>query len=126
MGRRTQERGLYPQLVISSPANRAIHTAIIMCRSIEYDLGEIEMIPNLFHADYRQLLNEVRKVNDEYSSVMLFAHNPGITEFANYIGQQSYGNVPTAGFLHFQFNVNRWSECETAEVLLFDYPKNPF
>ena len=64
-------------LVLCSSARRASET---------YELarppGELQVEPGLYGASAQQLLQRIRRVPDEVSSVMLIGHNPAIEDLA--------------------------------------------
>ena len=56
---------------------------------------------------------------------MLFGHNPGLTDFANYLSPGLTNNLPTAGVVSVQFDREDWMlyERPKAELIYHDYPK---
>ena len=64
-------------LILSSPANRAITTARIIAEQIEYD-KIIEEKKRIYNASYREILDIISKLNNEIHSVIIFGHNPGL------------------------------------------------
>jgi len=113
-----------PELLISSPATRALHTALIFTKNLDIQFNEIEIKESLYHASTATMLELVRTLDDSYSSVMLFGHNPTITEFVNRCIDHRIDNVPTTGVACLSFDVNSWEEVDNeAELVFFDYPK---
>ena len=113
-----------PDLIIASPATRAMHTALIFARNLNYHFDKINMQPEVYGASTRQLKDIIKQVGDEYQAVMLFGHNPTITDFVNKCIDHRIDNVPTTGVACLKFDVKHWSEIDnSAELLFFDYPK---
>jgi len=56
---------------------------------------------------------------------MLVGHNPGLTEFANFLIPGLTNNLPTAGVVSVQIDRDDWNlyEQPQTELLAFDYPK---
>jgi phosphohistidine phosphatase len=56
---------------------------------------------------------------------MLFGHNPGFTYFANLLCDINIYNIPTAGIVAIDFQVDRWQDTEMGmgDLVFFDYPK---
>ena len=59
--------------------------------------------------------------------VMVFGHNPGMTECANQLSAGDHiDNLPTCGVFTAQFDITAWSELilNSGQDAAFDYPKN--
>ena len=56
---------------------------------------------------------------------MLLGHNPGLTDFANYLSPGLTHNVPTAGVVCVNIDSDDWMlyERPKTELVLYDYPK---
>ena len=119
-----REEGEQPELIIASPATRAMHTALIFSKNLSYPFSEIRIEPEIYGASTKRLRELVQETDDRHSSVMLFGHNPTITDFVNKCIDHRIDNVPTTGVACLKFDVARWSEIDnSAELLFFDYPK---
>ena len=127
MGERLRERGLQPDYVISSPARRAFSTAKRICKVLGFNKEKIRTDRRLYHADDEMMLSVLRELKSDQNVVMLFGHNPGLTDFVNSVVSDDVDidNVPTCGVVAFSFQVNSWSDVQwgTGKLLFFDYPK---
>lgn len=113
-----------PQYLVSSPATRALHTAMIFARSLNIPFNTIKVEDELYMASSDTLIEILRGLPDAYDSVMLFGHNPTVTNFANRCADQRINNVPTSGVVCLHFSEESWKYVEDrAELLYFDYPK---
>lgn len=113
-----------PKALLSSPATRALHTAMIFARNLNFPFSAIQIRKELYMCSEEQLLHLIRMQNDGLDSVMIFLHNPSITDFANRCIKQRIDNVPTTGVLSFHFDISSWKDATyTARLALFDYPK---
>lgn len=101
-----------PEIIYSSPANRAIHTAIIFSRVTAYKSNKIVMNANLYAATEQQLLNEITKLDDKYKCVMLFGHNDGLTQLVNSLTNKFTETLPTAAIACIDFKITHWNEVE--------------
>jgi phosphohistidine phosphatase len=72
------------------------------------------------------MLSAINNTPNEFETIAVVCHNPGITVFANMIKGLSIDNVPTCGVLMLKSDVNKWEEvCEkNLAFAFFDYPKN--
>jgi phosphohistidine phosphatase len=113
-----------PEALFSSPATRAVHTAMIFARNLRFPFSAIKLHEELYMSTEKQLLEFLKKIDDKYSRVMIFGHNPTITNFVNRCIDQRIDNVPTTGVVCFHFNVDVWHDVTfSAELSLLDYPK---
>jgi phosphohistidine phosphatase len=125
MGRRILDHGIRPSLIIASPATRAWTTAKIIAREITYPVEFLQREDNLYLASLQDLLDVVVAQDDGFNSLMIVCHNPGLTDFANYLVPGLTNNLPTAGVVSVQFDREDWKlhERPKAELLAYDYPK---
>lgn len=126
MGRRLNIKNESIQLVVSSPANRAITTARLMSKEIGYPLEKIKEVKEIYHASSRTLINIVNQFNDEFNRVIIFGHNPGFTDLVEQLTGDYIGNLPTCGICKVEFDIGSWNEVGSESGILryFDYPKN--
>ena len=83
MGKRLAKRDVKPDLILSSPARRAFTTAEIMAKKLDYKLKHIVVDDRLYAGAVHDLLNVIHKLGDKLERVMLFGHNPELTELAH-------------------------------------------
>jgi phosphohistidine phosphatase len=123
MGKRLAKRTRKPDLILSSPARRALSTARIIAKKLDYKSKGIVVDPRLYPSSMRQLLDLVRGLDDRLKRVMVFGHNPGLANFARRLSRE-IERMPTAAVAEFSFD-SSWSKVGTvapARVAL-DYPK---
>ena len=128
MGKRLKEKDIQPTLLLSSPAKRALSTAKRIAKVLKYPKDDIKTDRRLYHADEETMLTVVRELKDKQDVVMIFSHNPGLTEFVNSLmdGELDIDNVPTCGVVAFQFSLDAWKDVDwgKGKLLFFDYPKS--
>ena len=72
-------------LVISSTANRAIQTAEIFCQILGYPQAAIQQVENIYEAHFTEILKVINAVDDQYDKLLVFGHNPGLSNLVNYL-----------------------------------------
>lgn len=113
-----------PDFIVSSPATRALHTALIFAKNLGYPYRNIHIEEKIYEASNKDLLDLVHKMDDDFNSIMLFGHNPTITNFVNKRIDHRIDNVPTTGVACLKFEVDKWEEIDNkSELVFFDYPK---
>lgn len=127
MGKRLKEKKIYPDLMLSSPAKRALSTANRIAGVLKYPKEKIKTDSKLYHADDDNILSVIQNINDKHNLVFLFGHNPGLTDFVNAIAEVEVNidNVPTCGVVAFSLQVDSWKNVswKSGKLLFFDYPK---
>jgi phosphohistidine phosphatase len=125
MGERLRSLDPPPDLLVSSPAIRAVTTARVIAAAIEYPEGEIELRPEIYEAGCFTLLTLIRDLPGHADHVMLFGHNPGFTDLANLLQPEPIDNVPTCGVVRMAFKVDSWTEIDEqgGHLLDFDSPR---
>jgi phosphohistidine phosphatase len=125
MGRRLARRGELPDLILSSPALRAISTARAIAREIGYREHGIRQEPALYLATPLEILAVLERAGGTASHLMVVGHNPGLTELANMLNNIRLDNMPTAAMLAVEFDAADWDRIDpaSARFLWFDTPK---
>jgi phosphohistidine phosphatase len=127
MGRRMREQGHVPDLIISSPANRALTTARIIASELGLDPEAIRVDDDLYFSGTRGMLGALDQVDDRYRRVMLTGHNPTMTSLLNDLSNAQVYNMPTCAIAIIGFDMDSWSNVHTTDGVLlgYDYPKGP-
>lgn len=126
MGRRLARRHVRPEMILTSPAVRALATAISIARELGLKGGDIRVVKEMYDTFPAGLLRVVRGQSDSCQALMLVGHNPEITVLANILGGLHIDNIPTCGVVGLDFHVDVWQDIDedTGKVLFFDYPRN--
>lgn len=114
---------LEPDLVISSPAKRALTTANAFVVGMGIQQDNFVLNQNLYDFSGEYLLNTIKSINDSVNSSMVFGHNHAITYFVNTFGSQYIDNVPTCGLVTIQFSVDSWSDIKKGKTIRTLFPK---
>lgn len=128
MAKRLKEKRVFPDIMLSSPANRALTTCRVMADVLQFSVNKIQTDKRLYHASAQEILDVLRQLPDRADDeevVMLFGHNPGLTEFVNLLLDESIDNIPTCGVVGCIVPLDTWKDlhwrCGTIDY--FDFPK---
>ncbi len=126
MGRRIAAAGIRPSLIVSSPAVRAWTTAKIIADEIGYPREFLQRDRNLYLATVNGILDVIVAQDNGFNSLMLVGHNPGFTDFANYLVPGLTNNMPTAAVVSVELDTDDWSLYDKpgTKLLFHDFPKN--
>jgi phosphohistidine phosphatase len=128
MAKRLKEKSVFPDVVLSSTANRALSTCLVFCSKLDFSKEKIQKEKKLYHASENQIfeiLRNIKDLNDDEEVVLVFGHNPGLTEFCNSLLNEDIHNVPTCGIVACTLQINSWKEIKTGcgHLDFIDYPK---
>jgi phosphohistidine phosphatase len=122
---RLRKADIKPDLLVSSPATRAIATARIFAEELNRHVNEIVLNPHIYEASAWTLLHIVRSLPPEPVDVMLFGHNPGISHFARDLADCPFDEMATSAAVRIELPARVWSliQPHTGKVLRYDAPK---
>ncbi len=118
-----REKGIFPNVIISSPAYRARETARIIASEVLYH-NEIMFNEQIYEADLRTILEVVSFIDDEYDTAFIIGHNPSLNILAFYLVDFN-DNLPTSGVIEIEFDCDSWRETskKNSKLISFEYPK---
>ena len=125
MGKRLRKRGMFPDLIISSPAVRAYTTAKFIAKEVGYKPKAIQQEQKVYEASRETVLNILRQLPNDKNIVFIFGHNQTFTTLANYFSDDYIDNVPTSGMVAVNFDIDKWKDLsqKNSHFSFFDYPK---
>lgn len=124
MGEILKDKKVNPDLIISSPAKRARNTAMEIAAKLNYPDKRIQYYDEIYDATSNTILSIIHNIDNKYSVLMLFGHNPGLTLLNNYLSNKYIDNIPTCGIVALSLDC-QWNEIGevTCKHLFFVYPK---
>ncbi len=109
-----------PDRLITSTALRAKHTAEIIATELKCAAPVTDR--RLYLAEPKSLLKSVREFDDQWRHVMIFGHNPGISEFAaRLLKRHDIEEMPTCAVALIELPSDKWSAADWDEARLIGY-----
>lgn len=126
MAKRLIKREIKIDAFVSSPAVRAFTTAVYFAEAYGKKAKNIVVIPSLYEANQEVFFNVIEELDNEFDTVALFSHNPGITDFANTITSVKIDDMPTCAVFSCKINIKKWKRFREneREFWFFEYPKS--
>ncbi len=115
-----------PGQIITSPAFRAIETALIFSGVFGISPDKIIINSNIyFNIDQNSLMTILKNTPEEIDTITLFGHNPSFTELPELLGRESFGVLPKSGIVCLSFKTKTWSGINRNEghIVYFLKPK---
>ncbi len=113
-------------LIITSHANRATHTAAIFAQELGCPLNKLNVTSKLYEISESNLSSVVKSLPEDLTRILLVGHNPTFTNFVNRYLKNVIDNVPTCGIVGLSFNSSTWADIsrDNMQSSFFDFPKN--
>jgi phosphohistidine phosphatase len=103
------EEGLLPDILIASPARRALQTAEILARELQITERHVRHDDVLYLATPDALLKVIHATGPRIEHLLIIGHNPGVSALANALAPQAkLGEFATAAACTMDFDVRTW------------------
>lgn len=113
-----------PDGIVSSPARRALDTALLMAEVMGFPDARIRRDERLYFDGVEGLVQAVRETPDEVGHLFLFSHEPIISAFCDRFCRLGTQHYPTAGVCAMEFSIDQWEAFrERGRKLFFVIPK---
>lgn len=126
MGTLWAERGLRPERIVSSTAERARSTASAIAEALNVPQPDRTADGRLYATTPEALLAVLGELDTQLASVMIVGHNPEFTALAQRFVPE-IEHLPTCALAAFSFCIDAWSELATAVPVhaSLESPKQP-
>jgi phosphohistidine phosphatase len=109
VARRFEERGLVPDLILTSAAVRTRETAEAFARVLGVSTRLLQAEDSLYLADGDHILATIRGIGPRIGHLMVIGHNPGISAAAISLAPEAVSNdLPTCGTLTMTVGCANW------------------
>lgn len=122
MGKLLLSKEIYPDMILSSPANRAKSTAEVIKEEIGFK-KDIVFDDSIYHSSCANLLHTIKSLDDKHNIVFMLGHNPSFNSLSYKLSHKDIGNIPTCGIVGIKFNIQKWESLDLGEMVIFEYPK---
>lgn len=115
-----------PDLLVTSPARRALDTARFFAVVNGFTDDQLHREEEIYEASPVALLRVISRLPESAGRVFLFGHNPTFTDVANLFAAQPIDNIPTCGIVRIDTTAAYWSEMYegNARVVKTWFPKD--
>jgi phosphohistidine phosphatase len=102
-----------PGLFISSPAFRALETALIFAGVVGINPDNMMIYSNIYYkSGIKILFDLLSKINDNVETLTLFGHNPSFTEMPDRLCTEGCEFLTKTSIVCISFKASKWSEIK--------------
>ncbi|MDO5607423.1 MAG: histidine phosphatase family protein [Capnocytophaga sp.] len=112
-----------PEAIFVSPSVRTRETSAIFVNELKMQAVPFFIENDLYDFSGEYLIRTLEDVDDCYQNIMIFGHNEAVTYFTNRFSSTYVDNVPTCGYLFFQFDIDCWKDLRKGVLLRKIFPK---
>lgn len=125
MARRIKINHEIPNLLISSPAIRALHTADIFTRVLEVKYTHLKIDERIYGSGVGVIKKILSEQDSAVKNIMIFGHNPDFSELATVLSGNEFIELPTCGMCRITFNSSDWKSISSSNKIdvQLDFPK---
>ncbi len=106
MGEVMARKEIQPGVIISSPANRAMQTAILV-KEASGSNSPLQYDERIYEASPQNLLSVASQIPENFASALLVGHNPGMGGFIHHLTGR-LEPMPTAALAMIELDIDRW------------------
>jgi phosphohistidine phosphatase len=101
-----------PDIILSSPANRAQSTAQFYAAGFGLPETAIIVHDAIYEAYPKTIWDIVQNLDNQYNTVMIVGHNPAMTYLLHDVGTaEYYANLSPAGVFQVAFSIDNWQNA---------------
>lgn len=118
MGRFLKGQRVHPELIVSSPAIRAMETAKIIEKELLDSFPGIKQETELYNAGTTDILQVLHSQDDAVINLMIVGHNPGLSDLVSSLHQKEYVDLATCSLAVLHTTAPSWSKIRPQNTCL--------
>ena len=108
-----KQRGIKVDIMVSSPAKRALKTAHIFAENLGFDKSKITEVKDMYDGMITsEFLKLIHELHESAEIVFFFGHNPDFQYFVDNLLKDLGSDMPTCSTVGIDFDVARWDDVE--------------
>jgi phosphohistidine phosphatase len=110
MGMRLLIRGLLPDMILASSAQRTRSTAAIIARELALPEEKLLLSDELYDGSPHAFRSTLAELPDDVRVAFLVGHNPEVTQFSEQLSGRVLGALPTCSVVCVDLEIAHWEE----------------
>lgn len=123
IGNYLKEKNIQPDLMISSPATRAVQTAFGIGDLVNYKIDTLKINQEIYFGNQTDIFSILKKIDTPVNDVFLFGHEPILSSLIFHLTKISLEKFPTCAVFRISFKIDNWSAIKTGSTVFFITPK---
>jgi phosphohistidine phosphatase len=99
-----------PEIIVTSPAPRALETAHLVAAPLGFPPGPMREDERIYDASRKTLVEVIRELPSASRFVALVGHNPGFSDLAGWLLDQSDFDFPKAAVAWIEISKPAWAD----------------
>ncbi|HOT97658.1 MAG TPA: histidine phosphatase family protein [bacterium] len=112
MARKMVKKGMRPEVILSSPAVRALETARTAAGELGMDPAQIKTSEVIYGGEADELGLLLRHLQEDCDSLLLVGHCPGLEALAATLAHDYTGHQPTGGVIALRLAIAKWEDLK--------------
>jgi phosphohistidine phosphatase len=112
-------------LILSSPAKRALQTANYFAEALGIADSDIAIESGIYGASVGEMMTIINALDQGHEHVIIFGHNPTFSDLAAHIDHNHDLDMVTCARVKLEFEVESWDEigANSGTLMYHDYPR---
>ena len=126
MAERLIDDGYKIDMIFSSPSVRTTETTEYFVAANHLDEDHVKFFDKLYLGDTLAITETVKWLKENVNTLAVVGHNPGVSNFTNYITGSEIADLPTCGIAIIEVDMNSWEddfEAATKKLVKIMTPK---
>ena len=123
MSQQLIEKNFIPDYIISSGAKRALTTAKIISKHINYKENNIEVDDSIYNSSSDQIIDIIKGVPDKYNKLMIAGHNPTLHLLSQILSGKNINSFPTCSMFCIKLYIESWALIDKGEKEFMIFPQ---
>lgn len=120
IGRLLRDQGLVPDAIVSSPAERARETAVLVCHQLGLPRTRIEWDKRIYEDNSVDLMPVLADCPERAAILLVVGHNPGLERLAQHLARDAGAiSLSTASVARLRV-AGSWPEADAGGTALVD------
>lgn len=118
-----KEKNISPNYFITSPATRALHTAIEIAKTVNFDIENIDINALIYFGNTNSIIKYIQHIDDKHDKLFLVGHEPILSLLIEKLSDTMLEKFPTCAVFQIQFDVKNWSKISKGKANFYITPK---
>ena len=119
MAARLKEKECKVNHILCSSALRTTETSEYLIKGLNFSFSKIQFEKDLYLPTPKKIKSFIESTSKEVDSLMLIAHNPGVSQVIQELAGEYIGAVLPCTIVRFEIDIDDWSHLDPALVNSF-------